>query len=573
MTTVPSHVSYRYLLPGKSRFEHWRGVYYQCRMSPQSLRNYKIRKQNVINEKINNYHREYASVESVEKGSDICNEHEPNGKGDYIAWNHYTRMCRCNDYSLVSHAMNNFEVIRDIHCHSSSNQKTHAGKYKIPPHAYQSLIRSFSAVKLAEFLCETQCEYDETDAIKKLGEYQGPERVDCASVVAEFLMETIRGEAVSRSKVSGDLVSKDTLLQVHIINALMEVMLTGGFRACQQVFQQTYDYIGQIPGLHPTLDTYLHTMRALCLCGKTTEAESIFNWLKRTLGPQGLGNDIRPYNILLEGYREIKDYESCDSLMKELMDARFPTIMPGTAECYLRSIIDRAYTPLSGDMSYYGQPYHAELKRIPLIMQRLATHGITENFLTPPVLFHVNDAMISYKISDKMKYKWNRSMGQFNFLNMRRTNQYVDDVQELTSSGGLKGNPQEKDQKGGTGQIPYYGRHGQKKSWEMLPSDSLFYQFHVEEQMRDTKMESKNTLVATDIYSRSQHWMHDVPQTRYDQLQSHSNVDFKNIGVRRHLNPQAPGQDESLLKDEQIISSAANLGKKAAGKRKIQSVR
>uniref|UniRef100_A0A7S4KL67 Pentatricopeptide repeat-containing protein n=1 Tax=Paramoeba aestuarina TaxID=180227 RepID=A0A7S4KL67_9EUKA len=360
----------------------------------------------------------------------------------------------------------------------------------------------------------------------------------------------------------------DNLFHIHILNALMEVMISGGFQSCQQVFEKTYDSIGKFPGLNPTLDTYLYTMRALCLCGNIKEAESIFHWLKQALGSQGLGNDTRPYDILLEGYRDVKDYESCDALMKELMDARFPTIMPRTAELYLRSIIDRAYTPLAGDMSYYGQPYHAELKRIPLIMQRLATHGITGCFLSPPVLFHVNDAMISYKISERLKYKWNRSMGQFDFLNMRRANQYVDDVQELTSGGAMKGNPQEKDQKGGTGQIPYYGRHGQKKSWEMLPSDSLFYQFHVEEQMRDTKMETKNTLVATDLYSRPQQWMHEVPQTRYDQLQSHMKIDFKAIGIRRHLNPHAPGQEESLQKDDQIISSAASLGKKATDSRK-----
>ena len=569
MTSIPSHLSYRYLLPGKSRFEHWRGVYYQCRVSPQAYRRYKAHRQEGINAKIKAFRSEISSLETLERELEMPHlDHSM--PADLVAWSLYKRLCTCNDYGLLSSAMNHFQHIKDIDAESMKFKRLSSGNRSenriiIPEHAFPSLIRSFRAEKISKFYLEAYCDYDDTETIKKIGEFQGLERVDSASQVSEFSIAKIQENSKS--------VTGDSILQIDILNSLMEVMLTGGYHSCRQVFEQTYDSISLHSGLKPTLDTYLNVMRALCLCGNLKEAESIFSWLKLTLGPQGLGNEIRPYNILLEGYRENKDYESTESLMKELLDSRFPTITPETAEIYLRTIIDRAYTPIAGDMSYYGQPYHAELKKIPLIMQRLATHGINISLLSPPVLFHVNDAFISYKVSDSLKYVWNRSSGQFDFLNMRRSAQYVDDVQELVSSGGMKGNPQEKDQKGGTGQIPYYGRHGQKKSWEMLPSDSLFYQFHVEEQMRDTRMETKNTLVATDLYKRSPQWMHEVPQTRFDQLQSLNNIDFKTIGIRRHLNPDAPGNDESIMRDDQIYSSATTLGKKATGKRKLHALR
>ena len=521
-------------------------------MSPQALKNYQMKKKVDVNTKKKKFYMELRNLENSEENSP---EYEERQNSDLYIWKLFERACRNADYASISAAMKNFNAIKEYEIlHAAPYSKVHSEC--LPTNVFPTIVQSFKARKLERHIYETDCEYDETETIKKMGELQGSVRVEYASQAAEYSMRKLECSN-----------NNHKFEKMQTLNSLMEVMISGGYHACRQVHEQTYDSIGK-NSLNPTFDTYLRTMQALCLTGSISEAESIFNWLRNVQGPQAIGDDIRPWNILLAGYRDNNNYEACDALMKELFDSRFPVIMPHTADLYLRSIIDRAYTPLAGDISYYSQPYHAELKKIPLLVQKLTSHGIHAGLLTPPVLFHVNDAMISYKLSDSVKYSWNRSSGQFDFLNMRRMNQYVDDVQELTSSGGMKGNPQEKDQKGGTGQIPYYGRHGQKKTWEMLPADSLFYQFHVEEQMRDTKMDTKNTLVATDMYKRSEQWLHESPQTRYDQMQSLNTIDFKNVGIRRHLSSAAPEYEDVIVKDNKICNSAASLGRRAATTKK-----
>ena len=502
------------------------------------------------------------------------------------AWQHYISLCECNDYGFPGYAMNHFDAILSLHGDFMPlrNGGDAPPSSLLPLTAFPSLVESFRARKLETYLCETQCHYDTTEAIKKMGEYQGTERVDHASYVVECCMDLLRRERGSgtlptrstTSKLQASQASKTELstsfssssslqnsnnktLLLHLFNALMSVMLSGGFANCQRVFAQTYDALG-VQKVCPNLTTYLHTIRALSLCGELTQAQSLFHWL-RSKCPENLSFTL--FTLMFECYRENRNPEAADALWADCVASNASSRLSlEAAELYLRDIVDRAYTPLAGDMAYYGQPNHAEMKKIPLLVDTLRENGLPPEFLSPVVKFHINDALICYRIPEGRKYAWARSKSQFSFLNMRRAEQYVDDLLELTSGGGMRGLPQEKDQKGSSGIGPYYGRHGGKKTWESTPADSLFYQFKVEEQKKDTRMESKNTISRTDLYERGAHWMAESPQTRYDHLYAQHKVDFRRLGVRRHLDPNAAGSEEDMARDAAVVASVTKMGQR-----------
>jgi len=155
---------------------------------------------------------------------------------------------------------------------------------------------------------------------------------------------------------------------------------------------------------------------------------------------------------------------------------------------------------------------------------------------------------------------------------MRKENQYIDDVNELNnmqSSAGPSTEPNAKDRKFQSGVAPYTGIHGGKPSWERLPADDMFYHRTVEEHMKDTKSDVKHYVKETNMYERSRQWILDVPQTRYDQLYGANKVDFRGMGIRRHLDPRKPGSEEDIERDGAIVTSASKLGRRVQRKGKM----
>eukprot|EP00759_Apiculatamorpha_spiralis_P006126 PhF_6_TR13614/c0_g1_i2/m.21787 len=269
MSMIPSYHTFKYQLPGNSRFENWRGAPYPTRMSPRAVVMRKLKSQRAIAACVSLYLKKSNEVESLGTQAPT-----------------YQHILRLNDYGFNSLAMGMYDRL----------QKS---KVVLPSASYVPLVRSFRAKEVHSMIAATQCEFDFTEARKRLGDHGGIHRVEDAVYMVE-----------------SQLSNADPNVKIHLLNALMEVMNTGGFDSSQRVYRNMYDTIGTLR-LNPTLDTYMQVILALGMCGEVAEAKSVFTWLRRTVGSS---LPIQIYTIMFEIYKENKLLEDADALLTELLD-------------------------------------------------------------------------------------------------------------------------------------------------------------------------------------------------------------------------------------------------------------
>eukprot|EP00760_Papus_ankaliazontas_P037014 PhM_4_TR8417/c0_g2_i1/m.8169 len=153
-------------------------------------------------------------------------------------------------------------------------------------------------------------------------------------------------------------------------------------------------------------------------------------------------------------------------------------------------------------------------------------------------------------------------------MEMRKQAQYTEDVKELSDPQLQAPNTEQSTMPlQGARQVPsgtteYFGTHAQKNPWEANPADSLLYDLDLVERKEDTKMDNKYEVKRTDHWARSKTWMSENPQTRYDQLYGTSKINFEGMGIRRHLAPDAPGSEDHMARDANIVTQASRLGRK-----------
>ena len=214
----------------------------------------------------------------------------------------------------------------------------------------------------------------------------------------------------------------------QLYNALMSVCLTSGFTAARSVAELLYDRMGQ-DHVAPNIETYRMVILSLAMQANMEEAEAVFAFL-RSHAADRINIDV--YNALLAGYRQEKRFDDCDLLWRELMDRKWPRPNVETAEIYLSSVLDLAYTPMSKNMTIAGEPNQVEKKRIPIILNEMESMGIPRAELNPLLRNEVEDALRKFQIYKSRFYEWGRAVKLFDFVEFRRRLGWLYDVREMT---------------------------------------------------------------------------------------------------------------------------------------------
>ena len=404
---------------------------------------------------------------------------------------------------------------------------------KLSPAVASSVIASFAAPLLQQVIYRTDAKFDPATTLKLMGENHSTTRIEGA---VRFLQ------------------SCNQVGTLHY-NNLMSAMMTGGYNSVLRVCDQLYDAMGQVK-VAPNARTYELVVQALCLTARVKEAEHIVNFL-RAKAPEAI--TIELLNTLFLGYREVRDFTSADALWREITDRRAPLPNCQTADFYLRTILDLAYTPVAG-LQVTSTLHEVEKKRIPLLMKEMESLGIPGNHLTPPVTYEVDAAIKHYVISNKNFYQAGRAVKIFDAMDYRRRHGWLHDVPEMEPFV-VKEKPPMGKMEMAKAQI--YFPTPQQFRHETPP---LAEHTHLEN-LTETYEEAviKFGKERDPIHERSRNWVNEVPETRYDNLYGLFRPNVIKQGIsqhRRRLRDPATSPTESQRRDEMLISAAASGGRR-----------
>lgn len=536
-STVPSYYMIRTNLPARKPQNQWQPVYYFAGISKKQQR--LVLLQHKRREIASNAALSASTVAAIQQSDAFRSLELQKRLADPVAALDVAR-------NLYSHGL--------VHLAAPIVDELH-GTRKLTPFEYASLIRSLACDAIGRNVLQTSAQCDVTLTYKLMGEKQGSERA--AEAHRLFDMAHTGLNAMGRRGVGA----------AHY-NALMDVLLTCGFDQVKQVSESLYDQLGARQ-VAPTGRTYELVLRSLTLLGKTDEAEGVLSFV-RSHHPDALSTDMM--NSMILGHRETKMYDQCDSVWNELVDRRWPRANTLSAELYLRSIVDHSYTQVGSDaMSKSGRVNTVEKKKVPIVLTQMDTLGIPRIALSPPLLDEVEDALRKFTIHQSRFYEWGRAVKQFDFVEFRRRNGWLYDIDELSTTkhtAPLVRDPTNPDAAMGamlTAELPAY--FSAKQPWLLNPLEGELNVVAKHERMEDVRTGDIYYDDVKSVHQRSTTWLAEVPQTRYDQLYGMNNPDIPKIGIRRHLDVEYVNRQEVLDRDAALVkrtlSGARRLRKKA----------
>eukprot|EP00796_Vickermania_ingenoplastis_P000886 gene886-515_t len=459
--------------------------------------------------------------------------------------------CQLADCGLHQEAIQAMQYIEAAGA-AAGLQQLHSGHYS-------TLLQHLAAPRLGHCLLESDAMGDPALPFKLLGDRGGEER----AMEAYALFETGLAQLADGGQQGVDAPSAMcSSAATQLVNSLMEVLLTCGYRHVKAIPNAVYDRMGEL-GIAPTATTYEHVLYALALIGDMRSAEDIHTFLGRHHHQQ---RGIRGYDALLLGYREAKAFDQCDRVWEELVDRRWPRAAVSTAELYLRSIMDHAATPVSYPLQRFGDLNVVEKKKVPVILSQLDTLGIPRSHLSRPLQDEVEDALRKYNLYRDRFYEWGRAVKQFDFIEFRRRQGWMYDLDLMR--GPTHTVPPVRDPtvpdaslvNAATAELPAF--FSERYAWEREPLEDLLFVSETKERTDDVRSGDIYYDERRSIQERSATWMNEVPQTRYDGLYGISQPDVSKIGIRRHLEGEYTNREALLQKDAALMRKTLTRGRR-----------
>ena len=568
---VPSVYDFRYNSPLLSTSDQWRGVYYAAGLSPRLQRTQQLREkrrfvaaelafgrqsQEAIAADVSLY-RNGPSAGSTSSSPAVHGLLVPATAGTLAARVAHVR--RLNGLGLHAYSAQHVDMLHDQRQLASGD--------------YASIIGALRAAEVQTLIRRTTAKDDELKVPKFSADRGGAHRAQLALSLMDRHTAQVAAPCIQH------------------YNALMSVLLSCGFDNVQKVHGVVYDAIGR-SRLNPNQHTYELVIRSLALAGNTVEARHLLTFLQHR-SPAAVSTHM--YDSLMMGHRSARDFDACNALWRELVDRAgtvaggssaapghsragggpgvgriHATVAVDTAEQYLRSIFDHAYSTTSPDLNRLGELNGVEKKRVPLVLSEMERLGIPRSHLSPSLLDEVEDALRKYSIPRNNFYQWGRAVKQFDFVNFRRVNGLIHDMKEINPTVLHSPTVRPFGSKPGDALAPRGTEEGpawlaQRPKWQLPPMDHVLSRNEMAEHMHDTRGSEKYYEERVSIHSRSSSWMSDSPPTRYDKLYGESNPNIPQMGIRKYLlgaGEHHAAREDTMARDAKVMRSALSAGRR-----------
>ncbi|CAD2213406.1 hypothetical protein AGDE_09004 [Angomonas deanei] len=533
-TAVPSYYMIRTNLPQRKPQNQWEGVYYFSGLTKRQQHTILLQRKYARIAALKEFNNKKQSVEAALK----------TGQGKLKdGTSPYFLACRLADVGLYDQA----SVLVDT-LHKQRLLKVEQ---------YAQLIKALAAPSLQQCILTSEAAGDPSLVFKHIGDHAGEERAAEAQRWYEMGLSVLQAETAKKQ-----VNAFGTSAATYLTNALMQTLLSCGFRNASAVPNSIYDRMGVL-GISPTMSTYELVILGLSLTGNVQEAESVQRYIQQRHSEH---MSIRSYNAILHGHREDRAYESCDRVWQQLFDSRWPRANVLTAELYLRSIVDHALTPVSAPLQRFGNLNVVEKKKVPLVLSQMSELGIPLTHLSRELTDEVEDALRKYMIHKNRFYEWGRAVKQFSFIEFRRRNGWMYDLHLMKNT--TKSVPPVRDPSNpdaslapaAAAELPAF--FSERNPWEVQPLEQVLFVTNEKERTEDVRAGDFYSRESKSIHERSPTWMNNVPETRYDQLYGVNNPDISKVGIRRHLSVEYVNRKEVHEKDSALIRKSLSHGKR-----------
>ncbi|KAG5473703.1 hypothetical protein LSCM1_04330 [Leishmania martiniquensis] len=420
---------------------------------------------------------------------------------------------------------------------------------------YVNLIISLRASDLGTCILHSEAACDPALTFKLLGDNAGAERAAEAYRWHDMAISAL-------GRACGSLRPESTPAASQLTNALMRTLMTCGYAHVKAIPGALYDRMGA-RGVSPTVSTYDYVVLALALTGNTAEAEDVFRFVRHRHAEH---ITIHGYNALLLGNREAKLFDRCDGLWQELVDRRWPRANPMTAELYLRSVVDHSYTPTSEGLQRFGNVHVVEKKKVPIVLTQMDELGIPRTHLSGPLRDELEDALRKFSIYRNRFYEWGRAVKQFDFIEFRRRHGWMYDLHLMKNTTKMLPPIRDPSQPDSTmasaAMVELPAFFTERHPWERNALEPMLSVTTERERMDDVRAGDIYYDETKSIHERSNTWMNEVPETRYDQLYGINHPDVSKIGIRAHLEVEYTNRKEVMEKDAALVRKSLRRGRR-----------
>ncbi|CAJ1004807.1 hypothetical protein Q4I28_000122 [Leishmania naiffi] len=532
-TTVPSYYHIRTNLPQRKPQNQWEGVYYYSGITKRQQHVVLLQRKREREMYLRQYNQNVASL----RRQYAKHQEKPLASlPERLTFASQLASCGMhNEAAALVDAMHGSKELRAMD--------------------YIHLISSLRASDLGACILHSEAACDPTLTFKLLGDNAGAERAAEAYRWYDMAMSALGHEC-------GSFRLESTPTASQLTNALMRTLMTCGYAHVKAIPNAVYDRMG-VRGISPTASTYDLVVLALALTGNVAEAEDVFRFVRSRHAEHVT---IRGYNALLLGNREARLFDRCDGLWQELVDRRFPRASPLTAELYLRSVVDHAYTPTSEGLQRFGNVHAVEKKKVPIVLAQMDELGIPRMHLSGPLRDEVEDALRKFSIYRNRFYEWGRAVKQFDFIEFRRRHGWMYDLHLMKNTTKMLPPIRDPSQPDSTmasaAMVELPAFFTERHPWERNALESLLSVTKERERMDDVRAGDIYYDDTKSIHERSSTWMNEVPETRYDQLYGINHPDVSKIGIRAHLEVEYTNRKEVMERDAALVRKSIRRGRR-----------